>query len=99
MTDISYTPHAEMRMQQRGICEKDIPLIIALGTQVDNETWFMRKRDVARGIETLKREIQKLRRLENCKVVMRGEQVITSYHSRPADQKRTLRRGRQKGLV
>ena len=38
MTNISYTRHAETRMQQRAIRERDIPLIIELGTQVDDET-------------------------------------------------------------
>ena len=48
MIDISYTHHAETRMQQRAIRERDIPLIIELGTQVDDETWFMCNRDVSR---------------------------------------------------
>ena len=92
MIDISYTHHAETRMQQRGLCGKDISLVVALGTQVDDETWVLLKRDAARGIEILKRGIQMLERLANCKVVMRGGGVITAYPSRPADQKRTLRR-------
>lgn len=99
MIDLSYTRHAETRMQQRAIREKDIPLIINLGTQVDDETWILLERDAAREIATRKREIQKLERLANCKVVMLGETVITTYHARPADQKRALRRGRQKGLA
>ena len=41
MIDISYTHHAETRMQQRAIRERDIPLIIELGTQVDDETWIL----------------------------------------------------------
>ena len=99
MIDISYARHAETRMQQRAIRKKDVPLIIELGTQIDDETWFMCNRDVSREIESLKREIHRLERLANCKVVMRGGRVITAYPSRPADQKRTLRRGRQKGLA
>lgn len=99
MTGISYARHAETRMQQRAIRKKDVPLIIELGTQIDDETWFMCNRDVSREIESLKREIHRLERLANCKVVMRGGRVITAYPSRPADQKRTLRRGRQKGLA
>ena len=99
MTDAIYTRHAKTRMQQRGIREKDIPLIRKYGTQVDDETWFMRNRDVAREIETRKREIQALSRLRNRKLVISGGRVITAYPSRPADQKRTLRRGRQKGLL
>ena len=102
MTDIKYTRHAETRLQQRAIRETDIPLVIECGTQVDEcqgiETWILLKRDIAREIDICKREIQKLERLANCKVVMLGEHVITAYPSRLADQKRTLRRGRQKGL-
>ena len=99
MTNISYTRHAETRLQQRAIRERAIPLIIELGTQVDDETWILLKRDVAREIAIRKREIQKLERLANCKVVMLGEHVITACPSRPTDQKRTLRRGRLKGLA
>ena len=99
MTDFVYTRHAETRMQQRGIRAKDISLIIAMGTQVDDQTWIMRKRDVVREIEILKRGIRVLERLANHKVVMRDGQVVTAYPSRPVDQKRTLRRGRQKGMV
>ena len=83
MIDISYTRHAETRMQQRAIRERDIPLIIELGTQVDDETWLMRNRDVAREIAIRKREIQVLERLANCKVVMLGEHVITAYPGLP----------------
>ena len=99
MTDDIYTRHGKTRMQQRGIRKKDIPLIRKYGTQVDDETWLMLKKDVARQIETRKREIQALSRLRNRKVVVRGGRVITAYPSRPADQKRTLRLGRQKGLL
>ena len=99
MIDIVYSRHPDTRMQQRGTREEDIALILGWGTQIDDETWFMRDRDVARGIRILKRGIQLLERLANRKVVMRSGRVITSYPSRPADQKRTLRRGRQKGMA
>ena len=94
MNDLIYSSHAETRMQQRGIRKADIPIIIEYGTQIDDETYFMRNRDAAREIETRKREIQTLSRLVNRKVVIRDGRVITAYPSNPADQKRTLRRGR-----
>ena len=97
MTDLSYTQHAKTRMQQRGIRKTDIPIILTCGTQIDDETYFMCNRDAAREIETRKREIQTLSRLVNRKVVIRDGRVITAYPSNPADQKRTLRRRRQKG--
>ena len=99
MTNLSYTRHAKTRMQQRGIRKADIPIILTYGTQIDDETYFMRNRDAAREIETRKREIQALSRLVNRKIVIRDGRIITAYPSNPADQKRTLRRGRQKGLV
>lgn len=99
MTNIIYSRHAKTRMQQRGIRKSDIPIILTCGTQIDDETWLMCNRDAAREIEARKREIQTLSRLANRKVVIRDGRVITAYPSNPADQKRTLRRGRQKGLV
>lgn len=99
MNDLIYSQHARTRMQQRGIRKADIPIILACGTQIDDETYFMRNRDAAREIETRKREIQTLSRLANRKVVIRDGRIITAYPSNPADQKRTLRRGRKKGLV
>ena len=97
MSDMIFTRHAETRTQQRAIRNADIRLIQEFGTPVDTDTWMMRSRDVAREIENRKREIQFLSRLRNRKVVIRGERVITAYASRPADQKRALRRGRQRG--
>ena len=99
MIDDIYTQHAETRMQQRGIRRKDIRLILLFGTRIDEETWIMRKKDANREIASRKQEIKVLERLENRKVVISGGHVITAYPSRPVDQKRTLRRGRRKGLM
>ncbi len=99
MSNLIYSRHARTRMQQRGIRKSDIPIILACGTQIDDETWLMCNQDAIREIETRKREIQTLSRLANRKVVIRNGCVITAYPSNPADQKRTLRRGRQKGVV
>lgn len=99
MTAIAYTRHAGTRMRQRGIRGRDVVLILQCGTQIDDETWFMRDRDVRREIERRKREIQALGRLARKKVVMRGEQIVTVYPSQPDDRKRTLRRGRRMGMA
>ena len=98
MHTLRYSTHAETRMRQRGMREGDADLILAYGTQVDTEAWLLRDRDADRAIESHRREIQRLDRLRNRKVVVRGDHVVTAYPSRPADQKRTLRRGRRKGL-
>ena len=99
MIELVYTRHAETRMQQRGARSGDITLILACATQIDDETWLVRRQDAKREIERRKREIQTLERLTSRKLVMRDGRVITTYPSRAADQKRTLRRGKQKGLV
>lgn len=99
MNNIAYTYHAEARMQQRGVSSKDIEFILEYGTQVDEDTWLLRKHDVDRETRILKQQIQKLNGLENHKVVMSDKHVVTVYKSRPADQKRALRHGRRKGLV
>ena len=77
----------------------DADLILAYGTQVDAETWFLSNRDAHREIEARKREIQILERLRNRKVVVCGTRLVTTHPSRSADQKRALRRARQKGLT
>lgn len=99
MTDCTLTRHAETRMRQRGIRERDVPLILACATRIDDETWLMRARDARRAIEERKREIRALERLAGCKVVARGKSVVTAYRSRPSDRKQTLRQGRRNGCV
>lgn len=99
MTGIACTRHAEMRMRQRGVRERDISLIMECATRIDDETWFMRERDARREIENRKREIQALERLAGWKAVVRGAHVVTAYRSSPADRKRTLRQGRRSGCA
>lgn len=93
------TRHGAMRMRQRGMKNEDVALILAYATQVDDETWMLLERDADHAIRGRKQEIQALERLKNVKLVMCSHRVVTAYPSRPADQKRTLRRGKQKGLV
>lgn len=99
MSDMVYTRHAQTRTQQRAIRKADIRLIRKHGTMVDDDTWLLLRRDAIREIEIRKKEIQQLERLKNRKVVIREDWLVTAYPSRPADQKRALRRGRQKGYL
>ena len=98
-TGIGCTRHGGARMRQRGMKKGDADLILAYGTQVDAETWFLSNRDVHREIEARKREIQALERLRNRKVVVCGTNLVTTHPSRSVDQKRALRRARQQGLT
>ena len=98
MNNVITTRHGAMRMRQRGMKGNDVARILAFATQVDDETWMLRERDVNHAIRNCKQEIQALERLRNFKLVMSTDGVVTAYPSRPSDQKRTLRRGRRKGL-
>lgn len=99
MNNFISTRHGAMRMRQRGMKNGDVALILAYATQVDDETWMLREQDVNHAIRDCKQEIQALERLRNFKLVMCPDGVVTAYPSRHSDQKRTLRRGKWKGLV
>ena len=99
MNNLISTRHGAARMRQRGMKNEDVALILAYATQVDDETWMLLERDTDHAIKDRKQEVQALERLKNFKLVMYSHGVVTAYPSRPADQKRTLRRGKRKGLV
>ncbi|HPE70593.1 MAG TPA: hypothetical protein PK018_00240 [Candidatus Competibacter sp.] len=83
--------HAETRAQQRGIRESDIALIVAVGTPVDDDSIFLKERDVEREIQQHKRIISKLERLSGCRVVLGGETVVTVYRPSRKTERRLLR--------
>ena len=97
MSKVSCTLHARARMQQRGIRLRDIPLVLACGTPIDDAIWLVRGCEVDREIESRKREIQLLERLRNQEFVVRDGRLITIYPSRREHLKPKLRRGRQRG--
>ncbi len=83
--------HAEARAQQRGIRESDIPVIVAAGTPIDDDSVFLLARDVDREIQRRKREICALERLRGCRVVIDGQTVITIYRTSSKTEKKLLR--------
>jgi hypothetical protein len=83
--------HAEARAQQRGIRESDIPVIVAAGTPVDDDSVFLLARDVDREIQRRKREISALERLRGCRVVIEGQTVVTIYRPSSKTEKKLLR--------
>ena len=95
MLDFIATHHAKTRFKQRGLREVDIDLVMANATRVAPDAYLLTNRDVELAIMRRKQEIQRLERLRGLKVVVEGDVIITGYHSRVLDQKKTLRRGRQ----
>ncbi len=94
MLDHVLTRHAEIRKRQRGLRDADLHLLLDCATQVAPDAYLLTRKDATREIARCKRKIQQLERLSGRKVVVDGETVLTCYHSRPKDQRRTLRRGR-----
>jgi hypothetical protein len=92
--DHTLTGHVQSRMRQRGLRDDDLRLLLETASQVSPDAYLLTERDAAREIAMRKREIQQIGRLKGCKVVIQGDAVITCYHSRLNDQKKTLRRGR-----
>jgi hypothetical protein len=95
MLDHVPTPHTNVRMRQRGLRDADLELVMSSATRVAADAYLMTASDVAREIAERKREIQRLERLRGLKVVVAGDAIVTVYHARPNDRRRTLRKGRE----
>ncbi len=83
--------HAEVRARQRGIRQSDIPVIIAAGTPIDDDSVYLLARDVDREIQRRKREICALERLRGCRVVIKAQTVVTIYRPSSKTEKKLLR--------
>ena len=94
MSEFNLSRHAELRLGQRNFRREDIEVVLECGTLIAADAYLMRKADADREVAALKREIQRIERLTNVKVVVAEGTVVTSYRSRADDQRRTLRRGR-----
>lgn len=96
MGRISVSRHAEARMQQRGMRENDVELLLENGTMFGSDVCFLSIRDADCAIRKRKREIQALERLINHKLVIGGDCIVTCYRSSRRDQKKFLRNGRDR---
>lgn len=88
---IEISNHAERRFQQRGFRDRDMGLLVRLGTWLDDHCVLMRNKDVDREIANRKQEIQVLERLRGCKVVCRGDIIVTAYRPTRARLRRDIR--------
>ena len=92
MDGIAYSNHACQRMQQRGIRERDIDLLMTCGTQIGDDSVLLSDKDAVREIKRRKHEIQALERLRGCKVVIIEGVVVTCYHAHAKHLKKLLQR-------
>ena len=82
--------HAQQRLQQRGLNDSDIDLILSHGTET-SDGYYLRRKDVEEAEKELRKQINRLNRLAGKYVVVKGETVITAYHPTKRKQKRVLR--------
>lgn len=95
MTALALTRHAEARIRQRGLRERDLALVLEAATPLAQDAWLLTAADAEREISRRKREIEQLQRLRGCKVVISGNAIVTVCHMRPAAQRRAIRLGRE----
>ena len=95
MLDVVKSRHAKKRLNQRGVRENDVDFLLNTATQVAQDAYLLTNSDVEREIVRRKKEIQQLERLRGLKLVVVGDTLVTAYRSRQADQRRTLRKGKE----
>lgn len=57
------TDHGKMRMSQRGVRESDLYIVLYHGTEIGRDRIMLMRRDAARLIRKIKKEIAKIERL------------------------------------
>ncbi len=84
------TRHAECRIRQRGIRERDVDLVLTHGTSTPDAV-MLTNTDVAETIADCKRFISDLERLRGTAVFVEGEQVLSVYRPKRAKARRMIR--------
>jgi hypothetical protein len=90
--DLSH--HGAERLQQRGVKEAELPLLLSYGTSIDDHVVQLLDCDVDREIARLKREIEALERLRGCQAILDADTVVSVYYPSKRRSKRNLRRHR-----
>lgn len=89
--DINYSSHALTRIRQRGIRERDMDLILRIGTPIDSDSVLVLDKDVDREIRLLKQRIDAVERLRGIRAVVAENTVVTVYRASEKTEKRLLR--------
>ncbi len=88
--DLHLTRHAEVRMRQRGVRERDLDLMIEHGTLTDDGV-LLTRRDAAAAIGEHRRAIAQLERLKGTAVILDGATVLSVYRPDREKSRRMLR--------
>ena len=80
MNNITITHHGETRMSQRGIRETDLDVLFAHGTDIGLDRIMLMRRDAAKVIRDLRKQIANIERLTNKVLVVVDGHLVTAYH-------------------
>lgn len=80
LTNFKFSKHAKIRMQQRGILQKDIDLIINYGEMV-GESHILTKQAIGVWKNADITNIQSLERLKKIAVIEKNGVIITTFHT------------------
>jgi hypothetical protein len=97
MNKLSVTTHAAVRMAQRGLNLKDSELIVLIGTEVD-DGYLVRTKDYQEVERTLKKVLQRLRRVVGKRLVVAEDRIVTAYHASKACQRQALRNAHERDI-
>lgn len=97
MTSLVMTHHAAARMAQRGIPAKDADLIALIGTEV-GDGYLVRSKDVQVAEREVKNLLARIRRLKGKRLVTAEGRIVTAYPATQRQERRLLRRVRERDL-
>ena len=81
--------HGEIRFSQRGVRPADLDLIIEYASEVDDGLLIMR-RDVQRIEADMKKQLDRIQKLEGKYIVIRDDTIVTAFHLRNRQSKTLL---------
>ena len=71
--------HAQMRMQQRAVRDRDLALFLEFGTEFDDGP-ILRNKDVARAMFSMREDIRRVEKLRGKAIIVVGDTVLTTYN-------------------
>ena len=80
MTALTITRHGEARMSQRGIRKSDLEVLLLHGTDIGRDRIMLRKRDAAKLVRNLKKQIAEIERLTDKVLIVADGKLVTVYH-------------------
>jgi hypothetical protein len=97
MSALVPTGHGAVRMAQRGFTMDDAELIALVGTEVE-DGYLVRHADYQEVEKTLKKLLERIRRIRGKRLVIATGRIITAYHASRGRQRRLLRNSRANNL-